>query len=200
MQKLHQLIRKDQNNTKSERIKILCLCSTCLITILNIFSIILLQITPKVNDTDTKEWNSNFHRDYQILSKGSGIYLSTIILVLILTKYSYQSIMFKITKNEYYTRRKFLLLTIANNFTACIQSTYIFIILFNSSKFNSGIFESKNISTKLILAFTFISTFYSILVAILLWRKLLLNDEKITLIHRDRDSIKRKDSEINQSV
>ena len=196
MQKLHQLIRKDENNTKSERIKILSLFATCLITILNIFSIILLQITPKINSK-----SSNFNSDYQILSKGFGIYLSTSILILILTKYTYQSIMFKITKNEYYTRRKFLLLTIANNFAACIQSTYILIILLNSGKYSkSGIttlFESKNLSTKLILAFTFISTFYSILVAALLWRKLLLNDEKITLIHRDRDSIKRRDSEIN---
>ena len=193
--KLHHLSRKDQTNAKSERIKILCLCSTCLITILNLTSIVILQVT-KTNSVYQNNLKNDFFKDYKILSQGSGIYLSTLVLLLCLAKYTYQSVMFRITKNEDYSKRKFLVLTVASNLTACIQSAYIVIILLrskqstNAKKYNSGIFESTNISTKLALTFIFISTFYSILVAILLWRKLLLNDEKIALIHRDRDSIK----------
>lgn len=201
--KLHQLIRKDQANAKSERIKALCFCSTCLITTLNLTSIALLQITNRnsSNDQNSKE----FFKDYQILSKGSGVYLSTFIQLICLTKYSYQSIMFRITRDEHYSRRKLLLLTVANNLTACVQSVYIVIILLrsqkytNAKKYNTGIFESSIVSTKIALAFTFISTFYSIIVAGMLWRKLLLNDEKIAMIHRDRHSIN-ADSHTRDSI
>ena len=147
--KLHQLIRKDQTNAKSERIKILCLCSTCLITILNLTSIVILQVT-KTNSVYQNNLKNDFFKDYQILSQGSGIYLSTLVLLLCLAKYTYQSVMFRITKNEDYSKRKFLVLTVASNLTACIQSAYIVIILLRSKQSTNAkniILESLNLLT-----------------------------------------------------
>lgn len=183
--KLHHLIRKDDANTTSTRLKIATLVTTILLTMMNVTSILLLKLRP--SDSYQKQVPNNEELESRTLVYGYPLYLSTGILSICLAKYTYQSIMFRLTSNSSYNTRKIFLLNIANTFTSVIQVLYLCLVVLlrciYSDRLPRLLSSESDIGAVVSASFIVISTTLALVNAVILWRKVYINDRKILLLH-----------------
>ena len=132
--KLHEDVRSFNSHKTSQKIKSLLLWATIFNTILNVgisfqgyvisketqTTISTTQISKRNNLNNLKIWQKNI-----ISASPLIIYIWTILLLLCISRYFYQTIMFRITGIVKYNSRKFVLLITVNTLVLCIQILFI---------------------------------------------------------------------------